>query len=73
MTEKKWARKYDKCIECGRKKYPHVQHGYCTLCWSAKIYQDRKIYYRKYYKKYYKENKTKINKRNHKYYHDNKK
>jgi len=68
----KWSRKYNKCKKCGTIENPHIQHGYCTKCWGAKVHKKYKSYYKKYYKNYWAENKEKLSKRNKEYYQKNK-
>ena len=63
--KKKWSRKYNKCIHCGTIKHPHVQHGYCTVCWGTKVQKKYRSYYKLYYKKYWQKNKKLISKKRH--------
>ena len=60
LDKKKWSFKFDKCIKCKSKKYPHRQDGYCVRCWAKKRYQKDNDYFKNYYKSYYKKNKEKI-------------
>jgi len=38
---KRWAEKYDACIECGKTDQPHASGGLCRRCDGRKRYRDR--------------------------------
>lgn len=44
--EKKWARKYDECVECGTTEEVHCGHGLCWPCWNFLHDEDAKSHQR---------------------------
>jgi len=40
-AEKRWAEKYDACVECGKTDQPHSSGGLCRRCDGRKRYRDR--------------------------------
>jgi len=38
---KKWAKKYDKCLECGSVKRKHLSYGFCARCYWVKRRQKK--------------------------------
>ena len=41
-TPKRWARKYDACVECGATEIPHDAKGLCRNCYAREGIRRRK-------------------------------
>ena len=69
MIKEKWARKFDRCVECGEKEKRHIANGRCVRCY-ARIYiktESGRAAHNRWFVKYYKEHKEQLsatNKRN---------
>lgn len=42
----RWARDYDKCVECGGTNRVHAGHGLCTCCYKRMRFGTKRRYNR---------------------------
>lgn len=47
IREKKWSRKFDKCVMCGTVKRGYGGNGLCTLCYEKEREEYKRVWYKK--------------------------
>ena len=40
MSERKWSRKYEKCVICGSVEHKHHAKGICNRCYGESYYKE---------------------------------